>query len=77
MIGHGDVRARVLAAVLGPFVVYVAVLAIIGKLEVHSLIWVWAPAILAGVLVGLVLDAGHRRYPSVPAGRPGEPVSPG
>ena len=62
---HGDVRARAVAAALVPFVVYVAVLAVIGKLVVHSLIWVWIPAIVAGVLVGLALDAGHRRYPAV------------
>ena len=74
VMAHGDVRARAVAAVLVPFVVYVAVLAVIGQLTVHNLIWVWAPAVVAGVLVGLVLDAGHRRYPGPAAGRPG-PVS--
>ncbi|WP_375501362.1 hypothetical protein [uncultured Jatrophihabitans sp.] len=73
VMSHGDVRARVLAAVLVPFVVYVVVLVVVDKLTVHSLVWLWAPAILAGVLVGLVLDAGHRRYP---AGAPDEPVRP-
>ncbi len=71
---HGDVRARALAAVLVPFVVYVAVLAVIGDLTVHSLIWVWAPAVAAGVLVGLVLDAGHKRYPTPTPDAVDEPV---
>jgi hypothetical protein len=79
VMAHGDVRARVAAAVLVPFVVYVAVLAVIGELTVHNLIWIWAPAVAAGVLVGLVLDAGHRRYPGPAVGRPGpvnEPADP-
>jgi hypothetical protein len=59
---HGDVRARVLAAVLVPFVVYTVAMAVLGKLDRSYLLWIWAPLISAGVLVGLFLDLGHRKY---------------
>ncbi|WP_375486257.1 hypothetical protein [uncultured Jatrophihabitans sp.] len=73
---HGDVRARAIAAIVVPFAVYVVVLAVMGNLTVHHLIWVWIPAIVAGVLVGFVLDAGHRRYPH-PTGDAGVTTSEG
>jgi hypothetical protein len=58
---HPDVRARCIAGALSPFVFYAAALAAIGQLDVF-LIWVWTPLILAGVLIGLFLDLGHKRY---------------
>jgi len=63
---HPDVRNRVLGAVLVPFVLYAAVLVLLGAPAVHYLLWIWIPMVTAGVLVGLLLDAGHKRYPNVP-----------
>lgn len=59
---HGDVRNRVIAAVLVPFALYTAALAALGKLGTTYLLWIWIPLITAGVLVGLFLDLGHRKY---------------
>lgn len=59
---HADVRARVIAAVLVPFAIYTAALAAIGKLDRSYLLWIWIPLISAGLLVGLFLDMGHRKY---------------
>lgn len=69
---HADVRARCVAGLLVPFVLYVAVLLVIGPLSwVRLLLWIWIPLITAGVLVGLFLDIGHRRYDTAPAGASG------
>lgn len=73
---HADVRARVIAAVVVPFVVFFAVFAVTGELSVRSLIWIWVPAVTAGVLVGLLLDAGHRRYPDAGPASATEPADP-
>jgi hypothetical protein len=61
---HGDVRARVIAAVLVPFALYTAAMAALGRLDISYLLWIWIPLITAGVLVGLFLDLGHRRHSS-------------
>lgn len=58
---HPDVRNRAIAAVLAPFVGYAVVMVVIARTDVF-LIWVWIPLILAGVLMGLILDLGHKRY---------------
>ena len=73
---HGDVRARVIAAVIVPFLVFFAVYVLIGALTVRSLIWIWVPAVTAGVLVGLLLDAGHRRYPDAAVTESADPSTP-
>jgi hypothetical protein len=66
--GHGDVRARAIAAVLVPFVVYVVYWLIVGHATTRSwLIWIWIPVIAAGVLFGLTLDLGHKRYGTLDA----------
>ncbi len=52
--------ARCIAAVAVPFVLYTLVLLVIGRLPVY-LLWIWIPAILAGVLMGAFLDAAYRR----------------
>lgn len=57
---HSAVRARVVAAVVAPFVLYTAVLLLIGALNLY-LIWVWVPLVTAGVVAGGILDAEHRR----------------
>jgi hypothetical protein len=59
---HSDVRARVIAALLVPFAVYTAALAAMGKLDRTYLLWIWIPLVTAGILVGLFLDLGHRKY---------------
>jgi hypothetical protein len=60
---HGDVRARCAAGLLVPFVLYIAVLLLIGRFTVTTfLLWIWIPLISAGVLIGLFLDSGHKRY---------------
>lgn len=61
---HGDVRARCLAGVIVPFLGYAAVLLAVGGSGAAWAIWVFVPLILAGILVGAFLDAGHKRYPT-------------
>jgi hypothetical protein len=53
-------RIRACVAVLAPFVLYVLLLAVLGRLDALVL-WVWIPVIVAGVAFGAVLDAGYRR----------------
>jgi hypothetical protein len=57
---HSDVRARVIAALVVPFLLYTAVLYLVGGLGVY-LIWIWIPLVGAGVVAGSILDAEHRR----------------
>lgn len=68
---HGDLqllrerpalRARCAAAAIVPFLLYTAVLAVIGRADVY-LLWVWIPTVTAGIAVGGFLDAAHRRKP--------------
>lgn len=60
---HGDVRARCIAGLIVPFVAYVVVLLAIGSFTGRTfLLWLAVPIVVAGVLVGLFLDLGHRRY---------------
>jgi len=60
---RSDVRARVLAAVLAPFVIYTIVMYLIDRIGVYF-IWVWLPLVAAGVLAGSILDAAHRKQSS-------------
>ena len=55
-----DVRNRVIAAVLAPFVIYTIVMVVAGSLGAY-LLWVWLPLVTAGVLGGSILDAAHRK----------------
>ena len=57
---HSDVRARVIAAVLAPFVIYTLVMFLADLWDVYF-IWVWLPLVSAGVLAGSILDAAHRK----------------
>lgn len=57
---RSDVRARVIAAVLIPFVIYTAALFVLDRANEY-LIWVWLPLVTAGVLAGSILDAAHRK----------------
>ena len=57
---HSDVRARVIAAAVAPFVLYTVAMYLVGGLDVFFL-WIWAPLVTAGVLAGSILDAAHRR----------------
>jgi hypothetical protein len=52
-------RARALAAVVVPFLLYTVLLIILGRTDVY-LIWLWVPTIVAGVLVGHFLDLAHK-----------------
>ncbi|MDQ2749281.1 MAG: hypothetical protein M3Y44_07115 [Actinomycetota bacterium] len=65
---HGDLRllrerpalrARCAAAAIVPFLLYTAVLAVIGRADIY-LLWVWIPTVTAGIAVGAFLDAAHR-----------------
>jgi hypothetical protein len=58
---HSDVRARVIAAVIAPFVLY-SVVMYLGRWMHMYFIWVWIPLVTAGVLAGSLLDVAHRRY---------------
>lgn len=54
-------RARVIAAVVAPFVIYVLVLLVLDALDLRTaLIWIWVPLVTAGVVAGLILDLAHR-----------------
>jgi len=53
-------RARCAAAVIVPFVLYTAVLLVIGRTGVY-LIWLWIPTVTAGVLAGTFLDIAAKR----------------
>jgi hypothetical protein len=57
---RSDVRARVIAALVVPFVLYTVVLYLAAAMDVYF-IWVWIPLVTAGVLAGSILDAAHRR----------------
>lgn len=57
---RSDVRARVLAAVIAPFVIYTAVMWVASGLDVYF-IWIWLPLVTAGVAAGSILDAAHRK----------------
>lgn len=54
-----ELRARCAAAAIVPFLLYTAVLAVIGRADIY-LLWVWIPTVTAGVAVGGFLDAAHR-----------------
>lgn len=75
---RADVRNRVLGAVLVPFVLYVAVLVVVGARGVQYLLWIWIPLVSAGVLAGLILDAAQRDVapPTEPAEPEPEPEAP-
>lgn len=61
---HTALRARVLAAILVPFLVYTVVLVVTAHSGLRTfLIWIWVPLVTAGVLAGLLLDAAHRSGP--------------
>lgn len=52
-------RARCIAAAVVPFLLYTVVLVVIGRADIY-LVWVWIPIVLAGILVGMLLDLGYR-----------------
>lgn len=56
-----QLRLRCAAAVLVPFVLYVAVLLAMGAQPRSYLVFVFIPLISAGLLVGALLDSAHRR----------------
>lgn len=67
---HRGALAACAAAVVLPFVVEIVVLLALGTLDRHSvLVWLWAPLVVAGVLLGTSLDIAHRRV-SLAAARP-------
>ena len=57
---RSDVRARVIAAVIAPFVIYTVAMYLAGSVRLYF-IWVWLPLVTAGVVAGSILDAAHRR----------------
>ncbi len=59
---HSDVRNRCIAGLLVPFVVYVVVMVVLGAHGSQYALWIFIPLITAGVLVGALLDAAHRKY---------------
>jgi hypothetical protein len=52
-------RARCAAAVVVPFLLYTAVLVVIGRTGLF-LLWVWIPLVTAGVVAGMFLDLAAR-----------------
>lgn len=65
-------RARAAAAAVVPLFLYVIVMIVIGRFDAF-LIWVWVPVVLAGVLVGALLDRAHARRNRLSGGRPARP----
>jgi hypothetical protein len=60
---HSEVRARVIAALVAPFVLYTVAIYIAGALDAYFL-WVWVPLVTAGVGAGSIMDAAHRKHRS-------------
>ncbi len=58
-------RARVLAAIVVPFLIYTGFMVLIGRMDVY-LIWLFIPTVIAGTLVGHFLDKAHERVRSKP-----------
>lgn len=67
---RGDLRARCIAAVVVPFVLYVAAMLIVGAERVQYLLWLWIPLILGLALAGHFLDVAQKRQAAGPAGDP-------
>jgi hypothetical protein len=65
------VRARCIAGAVVPLVLYTIVLIAVGRVAIF-LLWVWAPIVVSGVLVGVFLDLGYRGIDR-PAETPGLP----
>lgn len=53
------VRARCVAAAIAPFLLYSVVMIVLGRAAAF-LLWVWIPIVVAGILVGAMLDLGQR-----------------
>jgi hypothetical protein len=53
-------RARCAAALIVPFLLYTVALLVIGHTDAY-LIWLWIPAVSAGVLAGSFIDLAVRR----------------
>jgi hypothetical protein len=64
---HSAVRARVIAAVVAPFVIYTLAMYLGSSLDVYF-IWVWLPLVTAGILAGSILDSAHRKQEKRAAG---------
>lgn len=62
--------ARCLAAALTPFLLYFVVMAVVDSSGREWLIWIWIPAIAAGVAVGAFLDHAHKRMGTDPERTP-------
>lgn len=58
--GNPSLRARCVAALVLPFILYTIALVVISRLDAY-LFWIWIPAILAGVLFGAQLDMAAKR----------------
>jgi hypothetical protein len=69
---NSAVRARSIAAVLVSFLLYTVVMIVIARTDVY-LLWIWIPIVVAGVLVGVVLDLAHR---SPKGSEPAPPLEP-
>ena len=53
-------RNRVIAAAVVPFVLFFAVLVLVGRLDAFA-VWIWLPLISAGIGAGVLLDTGHAK----------------
>lgn len=58
-------RARCAAAVVVPFVLYTAVLLVVGEAG-RFLLWMWVPTVTAGIVAGAFLDRAARTAASEP-----------
>jgi hypothetical protein len=71
---NSAVRARSIAGVLVSFLLYTVVMIVIGQTAMY-LLWIWIPIVVAGVLVGVVLDLAHRQpKDSAVSSPPDEPL---
>jgi hypothetical protein len=59
-------RAWCAAVVVFPFLIFTAVLIALGRTDLF-LIWFWVPTVLAGILVGALLDRAHARRRKLPS----------
>lgn len=67
-----DVRARCIAAVVVPFVLYVGAMLVVGAGHVQYLEWLWIPLILGLALAGNFLDLAYKRQAATKADEIGD-----
>lgn len=67
-------RAQALAGVVVPYLLYTVIMVLLARTDVY-LIWLWIPTVLAGALVGHMLDRAHAASAKSGQAEPSRPSS--